>query len=107
MLYVMIGIIIAVGIINSLICLVSMDIWSTIWSLISIYPLCWCYRVLFGIIAVSGRGNFVLGLITFLFIAVLYTGISLFYAAMTMKAGQIKPYMFFIVIQIFGLIFAV
>ena len=107
MLYVMIGIIIAVGVINTLICLVSKDIVSAVLSLIAIYPLCWCYRVLFGIIEICGKGNSVLGLITFLFIAVLYTAISLSYAAMTMKAGQIKPYMVFIVIQIFGLIFAV
>lgn len=103
MVYVMIGIIIAVGVINTLICLASKDIGATVWSVISIYPLCWCYRVLFGIIEITGKGNSVLGLLTFLYIAVLYTGISLSYAAMTMKAGQIKPYMFFIFIQICGL----
>ena len=105
MLYVMIGLIIVVGVINTVICLATKDIVSAIFSVAAIYPLCWCYSFLFKAIAIPSN-NYLIKLILFAFIAAAYAGISLFYAALTMRAGQIKPFMLVVIIQIMGLMFA-
>ncbi|MBQ9337795.1 MAG: hypothetical protein IJS14_10935 [Lentisphaeria bacterium] len=105
MLTFMIGLIIVVGIINTLICLGTGDVVSTVLSGISIYPLCWCYSFLFKAVALPSN-NYVLQLLTFAVIAVAYSGISFAYAAFTMKAGQIKPFMLIVLFQIIGLMFA-
>ena len=101
----MLGIIVVVGIINTIICIIDKKYGDAFLAIIAIYPLCWCYTFMFKAISAMNGGMF--GFITFIAIAIPYFGISLLYALLTMKQEQIQPYLIVVLIQILGLLLAI
>ena len=108
MLYVFIGILIVMGIVNALLWLCEGKIGPMLLSLICIYPVCWGYSTMYRVVeGVARRNGATAGIVCFLIIGGTWLFISGLYGAAAIERNILKAWMFFNIFLIFGFGFAV
>ena len=86
--YIMVGLFITIGILNTLFCLISGDWLSAILSGIGIFVTIWVYGFVYSVVAIGYSHSVMHGLAAFLGCAIPWAINSLLWGTFTMRAGQ-------------------
>ncbi len=93
--YVMVGLFIVIGILNTLLCLFSCDWLSSILSVIGIFVTVWVYGFAYSVVSVGYSHSVMHGLVAFLGVAIPWAVNSFMWGALTMKLGQANAWYLF------------